>query len=192
MLAFRFRIPLLVLASVPAYGQLLGDSPEKGVTAHVDVDCSTFANFAKMFMARRGLQVSRPFKTVPESDWTCNQMRCIVFGNASPRNSDGKALSRNDVVKDYISQPNKVDFRWKYLTHGYWAAPNSNFSMGADLQLRDEEPGCSAKLRMSLGMGGLEFLGILPHDLYNWPIPRDNGRMEKEYMAAILKQLQQK
>jgi hypothetical protein len=42
---------------------------------------------------------------------------------------------------------------------------------------------------MGLGMGGIVVLGIIPHDLYTWPIPPDYGRLQADYMAAIVKTL---
>jgi hypothetical protein len=61
--------------------------------------------------------------------------------------------------------------------------------MGASLQLKEEPGGCTATLSMSFGMGGTEFLGIIPHGLYTWPIPPDNGRLQKEYLAAVVEAL---
>ena len=42
---------------------------------------------------------------------------------------------------------------------------------------------------MSLDLGGLVFLGIIPYDLYTWPVPPDNGRLQADYKAAIVKEL---
>ncbi len=61
--------------------------------------------------------------------------------------------------------------------------------MGASLRLEQKSPGCSVSLLMGFGLGGTEFLGILPYDLYTWPIPPDNGRLQREYMAAMVKEL---
>ncbi len=166
--------------SLPA--QLAFDAPDKGVVENVAVGCDAFARTAKQLLIDRGLK--------PDQDWACGpDYRCVVFRNAPPRTAEGKPLSRSDVVKDYLQDPAKADFRWKSLSHGYWAVPNSNFVMGASLQLKQQAAGCSAKLEMSFGLGGREFLWILPYDPYTWPIPPDNGRLQKDYMAEILKRL---
>jgi hypothetical protein len=143
----------------------------------------------KKFLNSRGLKVAQFNKT--DEDWACGETgyRCIMFGSGPPRSAEGKALSRNDVVQDYLKDPASADFRWKNLTHGYWAAPDPNFRMGAWLQLKTESAGCSAELSMGLGLGGMVLLWILPYDLYTWPIPPDTGRLQTEYMAAIVKAL---
>ena len=99
-------------------------------------------------------------------------------------------LNRDEVVRNYLTDPATVDFQWKNLGHGDWAVADRNFRMGASLQLETERSGCSAKLFMGLGLGGLGFRGIVPYSLYTWPIPPDNGRLQADYMTAIVKILE--
>ena len=185
----RYKAFLLGFACVPfACAQIFGDAPGKGAAQSVDADCNAFAQVAKQFLNSRGLKVAQGYTKVDE-DWACGQpgYRCIVFRNAPPRTAEGKSLSRDEVVSGYLSGP--VDFRWKNLTRGYWVAPDHNFVMGASLQLKKEPVGCTAKLFMSFGLGGMEFLGIIPFDLYTWPVPPDNGRLQKEYLTAVVNAL---
>jgi hypothetical protein len=182
-----FAVLFLGIASSVS-AQIDGDAPDKGAAQHVGMSCDSFARVAKDFLNSRGLKVAQFRKT--DLDWPCGPgYRCVMFGGASPLMADGKSLSRDDVVRNYLADPSKVDFRSKNLTHGYWAVPKRNFRMGASLQLKTEGSGCFAKLFMTLGMGGTVFLGILPYDLYTWPIPPDNGRLQLEYMAAIMNKL---
>jgi hypothetical protein len=133
----RCQAFLLGFACVPfACAQIFGDAPGKGAAQSVDADCNTFAQVAKQFLNSRGLKVAQGYTKVDE-DWACGQpgYRCIVFRNAPPRTTEGKSLSRDEVVSGYLSGP--VDFRWKNLTRGYWAAPDHNFAMAASLQLKE-------------------------------------------------------
>jgi hypothetical protein len=172
-----------------ASAQIDGDAPDKGAAQHVGTSCDTFARVAKDFLNGRGLKVAQSY-TKTDEDWACGPgYRCVMFGGASPRTANGESLTRDDVVRNYLTDPSKVDFRSKNLTRGYRAVPDRNFRMGASLQLKTEGSGCFAKLFMTLGMGGTVFLGILPSDLYTWPIPPDNGRLQTEYMAAIITKL---
>jgi hypothetical protein len=142
----RFAVLLLALAcasSVPA--QIFGDAPDEGASEHVLADCDSFARVAEQFLNNRGLKVAQSY-TKTDEDWTYGPgYRCIAFRNAPPRTAEGKALSRDEIVRDYLKDSPKADFRWKGLTHGYWAAPNHNFAMGATLQLKQESAGCSLK-----------------------------------------------
>jgi hypothetical protein len=125
----RLGVLLVAIGLVPALSaQYAGDAPGVGVVADVGTDCDTFARAAKEFLSNRGLKVSMGFGTTHE-DWACGApgYRCTMFGSARPRAADGRALSRSDVVRDYLKDPATADFRWKNLTHGYWAAPDSNF-----------------------------------------------------------------
>jgi hypothetical protein len=185
-----FAVLFLAFAWAPsAAAQILGDAPDKGAAEQVGTDCGTFARVAKTFLNNRGLKVAQSYAKVDE-DWASGPgYRCIVFRNASPRAVEGKALSRDDVVRDYLKDRSKADFRWKNLSRGYWAAPDHNFWMGASLQLKEERTGCFAKLFMSFSLGGTVLLGIIPYDLYTWPVPPDNGRLQIEYMAEIVKEL---
>jgi hypothetical protein len=185
-----FKALLLAFAFIPpASAQAFGDGSDKVAAESVRADCDTFAQITKGFLNSRGLKIAQSY-TKADEDWSCGPgYRCIQFKNAPPRAADGRALSRSDVVKDYLKDPAKADFRWKNLTHGYWAAPNHNFVMGAKLQLQQEATGCTAKLHMGFGLGGTVFLVIIPYDLYTWPIPPDNGRLQNEYMEAVVKAL---
>jgi hypothetical protein len=189
MEARLFALLLALVYGSSVSGQMLGDAPDKGASQHVATDCDRLASVAKQFLHDRGLKVAQLWG-LPEEDWPCGpDYRCFSFMNAPPRTASGMPLNRDDVVRSYLKDPAKVDSRWKNLGHGYWAAPNRNFVMGAALQLKKESTGCYAKLFMSFALGGMKFLGILPYDPYSWPIPPDNGRLQVEYFTAIIKEL---
>jgi hypothetical protein len=163
-------------------------TPDEDTARHLETDCDSFARVAKQFLDNRGLkaQLWGALECAPG-------YRCIAFKSAPPRSADGKPLSRDDVVRDYLKEPAKADFRWKNLGHGYWAVPDRNFTMGASLHLKAESMGCYAKLMMGFGIVGTEFLGIIPYDHpRSWPVPPDNGRLQNEYMTAIVKELSRK
>lgn len=190
MMVVRLKALILVAAVVPTMvGQAFNDATGKVAADLVRAECDVVARTVKQFLESRGLKVAQGYSKEDE-DWSCGPgYRCIQFKNAPPRTADGKAFSRGDVVKNYLKDPDKADFRWKAIGRGYWAAPNSNFFMGAELQLKQEPNGCTTKLHMTLGLGGTVFLGVIPYDLYTWPIPPDNGRLQNEYLEAIIKAL---
>jgi hypothetical protein len=183
----RFKALLLVSTVIPTISaQASNDTADKVAAELVRTDCDVVARTAKQFLASRGLKVAQAYNKKDE-DWSCGPgSRCIQFKNAMPRTADGKALSRGDIVKNYLRDPDKTDLRWKSLGRGYFAAPDRNFVIGAKLQLMQEPAGCLVRLQMALGLGGLVFLGVIPYDLYTWPIPPDNGKLQSEYMAALM------
>jgi hypothetical protein len=186
----RSRLALLACLALSAVSaQIAGDAPDKGAVAEVGTDCDTFAALAKRFLSNSGYAVAQSNKK--DEDWACGSpgYRCIVFRNAPPRTVAGKTLSRDDVVRNYLKNTPTPDLRAKNLGRGYWVAPNHNFVVGPSLQLKREGVGCSVKLFMPFGMGGTVFLVIFPFDLYTWPVPQDNGRLQSEYLAAIVAEL---
>lgn len=136
-----FLLGFVCIAS--ASSQLAVDAPDNGATRSVHADCDSLARAAKQFLDSRGLKVARSSTNVDE-DWACGTgYRCIHFKNASPRSAEGKPLGRAEIVSGYLNGP--VDFRWKNLTRGYWAAPDRDFTMGAALELKHESNGCTAR-----------------------------------------------
>jgi hypothetical protein len=192
VMVVRLKALILVSAVVPTmFGQAFNEASDKVAAELVRAECDVVARTAKQFLDSRGLKVAQGYSGEDE-DWSCGPgYRCIQFKNARPRKADGKALTRGEVVKNYLKDPDKIDFRRKTLGHGYWATPNGNFVMSAKLQLKQEPAGCSAKLQMGFGLGGTVFLAVVPYDLYTWPIPPDNGKLQNEYMASIVRAMPQ-
>lgn len=141
------------------------------------------------FLGSRGFKNAA--KESPDTTvWKCDSTStCIAFRNAKPRTAAGKLLSRSEVAKGFLQDPSSVDFGPKYLGQGYWAIANQNFVMGASMRTEERSKGCSVTLNMGFGLGGMNVLVVLPYDLYNWPIPPDNGRLQRKYISAMVEKL---
>ncbi len=184
-----FATLLISCMCAPCAAQLGRSNANSGVVKDVETHCNVFAKVAKEFLRTRGLKVARSLNI--EEDWACGKpgFRCIVFQNAPPRSADGKLLVREDVVREYWGKPASIALHRKYYGHGYWAVPGRNFTMGASLQLLGVNRVCKAKLEMGLGLRATMYLVVVPYELRDWELPPDNGRLQTEYMEAIVMSL---
>jgi hypothetical protein len=174
-------ISLLVLLAHCASSQVFGDPPAGSEAQVVGIDCNTFGRVAMEFLNRRGMKVA--------NDWSCGGgARCIVTKNAAPQKADGKALNRNEIVRDYLKESERTDIRTKFQGYGFWELPSRNFDMGARLRLEQKASGCDVKLSLNFGISYTQFLIILPFELYGDSF-ESNGRLEAEYIAAIQREL---